>query len=63
MPVGHTVFLRRKLSEKPKVWTHVVIVYSPTEVIHCSRHFGRQVTITPIGEILATYAVAPKPPL
>lgn len=63
MPIGHPVFLKRKLSQKPKIWTHVAIIYSPTEVIHCSRHFGRQVAITPVGEILATYAVAPKPPM
>lgn len=62
MPLGHSVFLKRKASTANKIWTHVAIIVSRDELIHCSRHFGRQVTITPKAELLEIYTVVPKPP-
>lgn len=60
MPLGHSVFLKRKASPSNRIWTHMAIIISPTEFIHCSRHFGSKVTITSKIDFIETYALAPK---
>ncbi len=62
MPLGHSLFLKRRLSQVRRFWTHVALIVSAGEVIHCSRHFGKMVTITPIDKLWEIYALAPKPP-
>ena len=62
MPLGHSVFLKRRTSTSDRIWTHAALIISPTELIHCSRHFGRQVVITSKAELLEIYALAPQPP-
>lgn len=60
MPLGHSVFFKRKASMKDRLWTHAAIIISPHELIHCSRHFGNQVIITPKIDFMETYTLAPK---
>jgi len=60
MPLGHSIFLKRKASLSDRIWTHVAIIVSQHEVIHCSRHFGRKVVVTPVKEFLRVYTLAPK---
>jgi cell wall-associated NlpC family hydrolase len=60
MPLGHSVFFKRKANLKDRIWTHAAIIVSPHELVHCSRHFGECVTITPKPEFLEIYALAPK---
>jgi hypothetical protein len=61
MPIGHSAFFRRKASLSKRHWTHVALVYSDTELIHCSLHIDGCVTITPKDEFLDVYALTPKP--
>lgn len=58
MPVGHVVFFKRRASPRPRVWTHAAIIFSATELIHCSRHGGNGVRVTHRDEFLETYALA-----
>lgn len=60
MPLGHSVFFRRKASMANRIWTHAAIIVSPCELVHCSRHFGRVVVISPTTEFLEVYDLAPK---
>ena len=60
MPLGSTVFLKRKASTSARIWTHMAIIVSDHELIHCSRHFGGHVTVTPKNEFMGIYALAPK---
>ncbi len=56
MPVGQTVFFKRKLSTSSRIWTHMAIIASSNELIHCSQHFGGKVTLTPKHEFMEIYA-------
>ncbi len=58
MPVGHSVFLRRKESTLCRVWTHVAIITSTDELIHCSRNCGNGVMLTEKEKLLEVYALA-----
>jgi len=60
MPEGRTVFFKRKASTANRIWTHAAIIYSSKELIHCSRHFGGKVVITPKPEFMNVYALAPQ---
>jgi cell wall-associated NlpC family hydrolase len=62
MPIGHSVFFKRKASLSNRVWTHVAIVASNSELIHCSRHFGGKVVVTPKIDFLQVYSLAPSHP-
>ncbi len=62
MPVGHSIFLRRKTSVSDRIWTHVAIIYSQTHIIHCSHHFGDKVTVTPRSDFIQIYGLVPKLP-
>jgi cell wall-associated NlpC family hydrolase len=62
MPIGHSVFFKRKASLSNRIWTHMAIIVSSDELIHCSRHFGDRVVITQKAEFVETYALAPKLP-
>lgn len=57
MPVGHVVFFKRRASLRPRIWTHAAIIFSATELIHCSRHSGNGVRVTHRDEFLKTYAL------
>ena len=55
LPLGEIIFLRDRSDGRPRPWTHVGIVYSPFEIIHCSLFFGGCVVITPIQLIWERY--------
>jgi hypothetical protein len=61
MPIGHSVFLKRKTSRSGRSWTHVAIIVSFVEVIHCSRRFGGAVTVTAVPQLFEVYELAPMP--
>ena len=63
MPVGHSMFMKRKTSVSDRIWTHVAIVYSSNEIIHCSHHFGDKVSITLKSEFIRVYGLVPKSPM
>ena len=58
MPIGHSVFFRRKATASNRIWTHVAIIASSNELIHCTRRFGGKVVVTRIDEFLEVYALA-----
>ncbi len=60
MPIGHSVFFKRKTKVSTRIWSHVAIVVSPYELIHCSRYFGGKVVITPKEDFLGVYDLVPK---
>ncbi len=60
MPLGRSVFFKRKTSNLPRSWTHIAIIVSPNELVHCARRLGF-VVVTPKLEFLETYALTPKP--
>jgi len=60
MPIGHTVFFKRKESKLERLWTHVAIIIGPNELVHCTRNLGRGVVITPKSEFMEIYSLAPK---
>ncbi len=60
MPLGQTVFFKRRASTSDRIWTHVAIIASPTELIHCSRHNGNGVRVTTKAEFLEIYVLAQK---
>jgi len=61
MPLGHSVFFKRKTSMSDRYWTHVGIIFSTSEIIHCSWIFGDKVVITSLPEFFEVYDLAPKP--
>ncbi|MDD5165257.1 MAG: hypothetical protein PHG25_01840 [Candidatus Pacebacteria bacterium] len=62
MPVGHSVFFKRRANTSNLIWTHMAIIASPNELIHCSRFFGCKVTVTSKIDFLEIYALASQPP-
>ena len=58
MPIGHSVFLKRKANLFDRVWTHAAIIVSSDSLIHCSRHFGHKVAVTEKSELLNIYDLA-----
>lgn len=60
MPIGHIVFFKRKESKVNRLWTHVAIIVSSNELIHCTRHLGNGVVITPKQEFMKVYYITPK---
>ncbi len=60
MPTGHCAFFKRKACSSGRIWTHVAIIVSSTELIHCSRYFGCKVVITPRDMFLEIYDLAPQ---
>lgn len=60
MPIGHSVFFRRKMSRLVnRPWTHVAIIVGKNELIHCTRNLGNGVVITSKPEFLDTYELSP----
>ena len=59
-PLGSTIFLKRKATTSDRIWTHMVMIASPTDFIHCSRFFGNLVLLTPIETVLEYYYHVPK---
>ncbi len=57
-PVGYALYLRLKTSGHTEGWTHVAIIVSAEECIHCSYFFGKRVVLTPTADLLALYDVA-----
>ena len=62
MPRGHSVFFKRKTSMSSRVWTHMALIFSSTHLVHCSRHCGSGVVVTPRDEFLEMYSLAPQRP-
>jgi len=60
MPIGHTVFFKRKESKSERFWTHVAIIISSDSMIHCTRHLGSGVIITPKSRFMEVYDITPK---
>ena len=60
MPIGHSVFLKRKAKDSPRLWSHVGIIYSSDSIIHCTRHLGDGVVITPKSVLMEAYILAPQ---
>jgi hypothetical protein len=60
MPIGHSVFFKKRKSTLPRSWTHVAIIFSDNELVHCSRLFG-QVVVTPVRDFLEVYDLSVKP--
>jgi hypothetical protein len=60
MPIGHSVFFKRRASLSSRIWTHVAIIISPESLIHCSRNLGRAVVITPKIEFMEVYSLVSK---
>ena len=58
MPLGHSVFFKRKASMVHRSWTHVAIIIAPHALIHNTRHLGTGVVITPVTEFLETYVLS-----
>ena len=56
-PIGFVLYLRRKAYIGTRTWTHMVLIASATECIHCSRFFGGKVVLTPLRHIRAIYEV------
>jgi cell wall-associated NlpC family hydrolase len=60
MPLGHSVFLKRKAKVTRRPWSHVVIIVGPDKFIHCTRHMGDGVIISSKDELLEIYDLVPK---
>src|SRR3989344_8218088 len=60
MPLGHSVFLKRRESQLPRSWTHIAIIVSLNELVHYARRMER-VVVTSRAEFLETYSLTPKP--
>lgn len=60
MPLGSTLFLKRKATTVVRPWTHMVLIASPTHFIHNSRFFGHKVVLTPKDVVLEYYYHVPK---
>ena len=60
MPIGHSVFFKRKMSwVRYRSWTHVAIIVEKDKLIHCTRNLGTGVVITTKSEFLEAYDLAP----
>lgn len=59
MPIGHSVFFKRKLSRSTRPWSHVAIIVSTDTVIHCTRNIGTGVVYTLKSIFLETYDLSP----
>lgn len=60
MPIGHSVFFKRRASKLARFWTHVAIIVSPDTLIHCTRHLGLGVIVSSKSEFMEIYDLAPK---
>jgi cell wall-associated NlpC family hydrolase len=60
MPLGHSVFFKRKISTSDRIWTHIAIIMSHDELIHCSGYFGRRVVVTPKDQFMEIYSLVPR---
>ncbi len=54
-PLGRLVFMKKKVTSKSRYWTHVGIIFTRTQLIHCSNMFGKKVCITELEEIWKHY--------
>ncbi len=59
LPIGHPIFLRDKHDPRKRAWTHIGIIFSKNECIHCSLFWGRKVVISSFEEIFERYEFAP----
>jgi cell wall-associated NlpC family hydrolase len=60
MPIGHSIFFKRKDSKSDRLWSHVAIIWGKDKLIHCTRNLGSGVVITSTSEFLKVYALSPK---
>ncbi len=62
MPIGHSVFFKRKETELLRPWTHMAIIINSEELIHCSLRMGNSVNIASKKKLLEVYDLAPRRP-
>jgi hypothetical protein len=58
MPVGHSVFFKRRAKETERTWSHLAIILAPCKLIHCTRHMGNGVIISDTSDFLKIYELA-----
>lgn len=58
MPIGHAVFFKRRAAATRRIWTHIAIVYSTNEFIHCSRYVGYGVGTVTVEQMFSIYQLA-----
>lgn len=58
MPIGHSVFFKRKEGGCSRPWNHIAIIASKCTLIHCTRYIGNGVVLTPVSVFLETYNLA-----
>lgn len=61
MPIGHSVFLKRRSEVTARHWTHMALIYAPREFIHCSRYLGHGVNIVSFEQMFSVYSLTTKP--
>ena len=59
MPLGRSVFLKRKAKATERPWSHVAIIVGPDKLIHCTRHMGESVIVSSKDELMRVYDRAP----
>ena len=58
MPLGHSVFFKRKDKMTKRYWSHVALVVAPDALMHCTRHLGSGVVLTPKSIFLEVYELS-----
>ncbi|MBX4210840.1 C40 family peptidase [Candidatus Parcubacteria bacterium] len=58
MPIGHSVFFKRKAKSTARFWSHVAIIIGEDTLIHNTRHLGQGVSITEVSSLLYVYDLA-----
>ncbi len=59
MPIGHSVFFKRRTGHSTRSWTHMAIVFSEDTLVHCTRNLGEGVVLTPKSVFMETYILSP----
>jgi len=60
MPIGHSVFFKRRESQSVRYWTHVAIIIGKDSLIHCTRNLGIGVVVSSKAEFQEVYSLSPK---
>lgn len=59
MPIGHSVFFKRRSTRSTRPWTHVAIIVSSDTLIHCTQYIGKGVMLTSKSVFMETYDLSP----
>ncbi len=60
MPIGQCVFFKRKAKISARYWSHLAIIVDSSTLIHCTRHMGNGVILTPQADFMEVYELAQK---